>query len=242
MDSASIHGPATRLSWMSAQAITPVRPSPPMVARNMSEFSSELQITSPSFDRCRADLADVSTESSSTMMVLTVDVVGDGSADSDEASAGRDRKEPSFREKYVENVGEADAAFAAEHASRFVESEDAVKAAAVDQFSAGVETRVAIAAAEAIGEQGPGRGSFENVRYLVVPRRPVNVMVRSLRVTAPRENSLGGRRRCGLLAQSVRAAYDLSVQYFKAIGDYFATTSSCIMLAAITAADASATP
>jgi hypothetical protein len=29
----------------------------------------------------------------------------------------------------------------------------------------------------------------------------VDVMVRSLRVTAPRENSLGGRRRNGLFAQ-----------------------------------------
>ncbi len=150
----------------------------------------------------QTDLADVSAEGPSTVMVLTVDVVGDCAANGDEACAGRDRKEPSFREKYVDDVGEADAAFAAKHASRFVESEDAVKAPAVDQFSAGVETRVAIAASKAIGEQRSGRGSSENFRHLVVPRRLVDVTVRSLRITAPRESSLGGRRRYGLLAQS----------------------------------------
>ena len=129
----------------------------------------------PSFERCRPIWRDVSAEGPGTVMVLTVDVVGDGSADGDEARAGRDRKKPSFREKYVDDVGEADAAFAAQHASRFVESEDAVKAAAIDQFAAGVETRVAIAAAQTIGEQGAGRGSSENFRHLVVPRRLVDV-------------------------------------------------------------------
>ena len=201
-DSASIHGPATRLSWMSAQAITPVRPRPPMVARSMSEFIFGIADHQTVVRAMQADLADVSAESSSAVMVLTVDVVGDGSADGDEAGAGRDGKKPSFRKKYVDDVGEADAAFAAQHASRFVETEDAVQSAAVDQFAAGVETRVAVAAAEAVGKQGAGRGGSENFRHLVVPCRLVDVLVRGLRVTAPRENSLGGRRRCGLLAQS----------------------------------------
>jgi len=106
-----------------------------------------------------ADLANVSAESPSTMMILAVDVVGDGSADGDESRAGRDRKKPSFREEYVDDIGEADSAFATEHASRFVESKDAVKAAAIDQLAASVETRVAIACGRAIGEQGPGRSS-----------------------------------------------------------------------------------
>src|SRR5665811_924838 len=126
----------------------------------------------------QADLADVSAEGSSAVMVLTMNVVGDGSADSDKAGSGRDGKKPSFREEYVEDVREADAAFATEHASGFIETEDAVETAAVDQFAAGVETRVAVTAAEAIGEQGARRGSFENLRHLVVPRRFVDVMVR----------------------------------------------------------------
>jgi hypothetical protein len=100
----------------------------------------------------QSDLANVRAKGSAAVMVLTVHVVGDGSADSDEAGAGRDRKEPSFREKHVDDVGEADAAFAADHAGGFVETENAVKSATVNQFSSGVETRVAVTAAEAIGE------------------------------------------------------------------------------------------
>jgi hypothetical protein len=112
----------------------------------------------------QSDLADVSAEGSSAVMVLTVNVVGNGSADGDEAGAGRDGKEPSFTEEYADDVGKADAAFAADHASGFVETEDAVESATVNQLSSGVETRVAVAAAEAIGQQRAGRGISENVR------------------------------------------------------------------------------
>src|SRR4029077_12194868 len=121
---------------------------------------------------------DVSAKGSRTVMILPVDVVGNRSADGDEARAGRDWKEPSFRDEYVENIGKADTAFAAQHASRFVESENAVKAAAIDQLAARIETRDPITAAKAIGKQGTGRGSSENVRHLVVPCRFVDVTVR----------------------------------------------------------------
>src|SRR6267143_450749 len=118
----------------------------------------------------QADLANVSAEGSGTVMVLTMHVVGNGPAHGNEARARRDQQKPSFREKYVDDIGKADATFAAQHASGFVEPEDAVEAAAVDQFAAGVETRVPVAAAETIWEQGVGCGSSENVRHLVVPR------------------------------------------------------------------------
>ena len=51
------------------------------------------------------------------MMVLAVDVIGNRSANGNEAGARSDGKEPSLREKYVDDVGKADAAFTAEHAS-----------------------------------------------------------------------------------------------------------------------------
>jgi hypothetical protein len=97
-------------------------------------------------------------------MVLTVNVVGNSTADGDEASAGRNGKKPSSREEYVDDVGEAETAFAADHASGFVETEDAVDSATVNQLSSGVETRVAVTAAEAIGKQRAGRGISEDVR------------------------------------------------------------------------------
>ena len=144
------------------------------------------------------NLADVSSEGSRTVMVLAVDVVGNGSADGNEARAGRDGKEPSLRKEYVENIGEADAAFAAEYARRFVETENAVETATVDQFAAGVETRIAVTAAEAMGEQRAGRGGLENFRHLVVPRRLVDVTVRNLRDNVPTSELFSGRRGGGL--------------------------------------------
>ena len=101
----------------------------------------------------QADLVNVTAESSSAVMVLAVDVVGDGPANSNEASARRDGKKPSSRKKYIENVGQADTTFAANHARRFVETENAVEASAVDQFAAGVETRITVTTSETMGEQ-----------------------------------------------------------------------------------------
>ena len=43
------------------------------------------------------------------------------------------------------------------HASGFVETENAIETAAVDQFTASVEAGIAVAAAEAIGKQGTRR-------------------------------------------------------------------------------------
>src|ERR1035438_2570111 len=116
----------------------------------------------------QADLADVRAESPRTVVVLAVDVVSDSPADSDKASAGRDGKEPPFREEYIDDVGEAHAAFAAQHPRGFIETQEAVEAPAVDQFATGVETRIAVAASQAIGKQGARCGSLENVRHLVV--------------------------------------------------------------------------
>jgi len=65
----------------------------------------------------QGDLEDVSSKGSSAVMILAVDVIGDGSADRHNAGAGSDGKKPSFRKEYIEEVGEADAGFTAEQAS-----------------------------------------------------------------------------------------------------------------------------
>src|SRR5208282_3786800 len=93
------------------------------------------------------------------------------------------------------------ATFSAQQASRFVETEDPIEAAAVDQFAAGVETGVTITAAKTVGEQGARRRKFENFPYLVVPCRLMDVLVRALRVTPPGDNSLDGWRSRRLPAQ-----------------------------------------
>ncbi len=105
----------------------------------------------------QSKLAHVSSEGSGTVMVLAVYIIGDGSADGDESRARSDRKKPAFGQKYVNDVRESDAAFAAQHARRFIETENAIQAPAVDKCSAGIETGVAVAATKTVGKQGAGR-------------------------------------------------------------------------------------
>jgi hypothetical protein len=85
------------------------------------------------------------------VVVLAVDVVGNRSANGDKAGAGRDGKKPPSREKYLDDVGEVDSAFATQHARGLVEAENAVETAAVNQFTASVEARITITPAKAVG-------------------------------------------------------------------------------------------
>jgi hypothetical protein len=111
----------------------------------------------------QANLPDVRAEGSGAVMILAMHVVRDRSADRNKASSGSNGQEPSLRQKHVDDVGKADAAFAAHHARGFVKPEDAVEATAVDQIAAGVETRVAVAASQSIRKQRTGRGRAENL-------------------------------------------------------------------------------
>src|SRR5208282_40240 len=111
----------------------------------------------------QSDLPHVGTKGSRAVMVLTMNVIRNGPTNGDEPRAGCDRKKPSLREKYVDNIGKAYTALAAHYARRFVKGKDAVESATIDQFAAAVETRIAIAAAEAIRKQRAGRGGFENL-------------------------------------------------------------------------------
>src|SRR5271156_3336397 len=123
----------------------------------------------------QANLTDVRTESSGAVVILSMDVIGDRSADGDEASAGSDRKEPSFREKHIDDVGEADSAFAAQHAGGFIEGQQAVQSPAIEEFTPCVETGVAVTASQTVGKQAAGSGTLKNVGYLIAPCGPMDV-------------------------------------------------------------------
>ena len=77
-----------------------------MVARNISELSSELQMTRPSIRTMQAELRNVRAKRSGAVMVLSMDIVGDGAADGDELGAGSDWKKPAFGKKYLDDIGE----------------------------------------------------------------------------------------------------------------------------------------
>lgn len=112
-------------------------------------------------------------ESPRTMMVLTVDVICYGSADGHEACAGSDGKKPPFWKKYVENIGQADTAFATDHARRFVETENAVEALTLDEIAACVEARIPVTPSQTKRKQTARFGGVEDPGYLVIPGRLV---------------------------------------------------------------------
>src|ERR1700704_91703 len=94
------------------------------------------------------NLAYVSAESSSAMMILTMNIISDRSADGHKTGSWRDREEPTFGKEYIDNVGKTNPSFAANDAARFVEGENTIETLAVNQFTPVVETRIAVTAAE----------------------------------------------------------------------------------------------
>ena len=86
------------------------------------------------------------------MMVLAMDVIRDGASDGHKACARCNGDKPPFGEEHPKNIGETDAAFAADHPCRFVEAEDSVETMAVNQVAASIETRIAVTATEAKGK------------------------------------------------------------------------------------------
>ena len=83
------------------------------------------------------------------MMVLAVDVRRDRAAQRDGLRAGRDGWEPAARQPPSEDVGDAHARLAVEHAARGVEAEDAIEAVVHDHPAIRIQCGIAIAAAEA---------------------------------------------------------------------------------------------
>jgi hypothetical protein len=121
------------------------------------------------------------------MMIFAMDIIGDRPADGDEAGSGRNGEKPAPRKKYVDNIGETDSTFAAHHAAGLLKPENSIQPATIDQLAAVIQTGVAVTAAKAVGQERSGCGIRQNFRYLVVPRRPMNMAVSSLWVTSPRE-------------------------------------------------------
>jgi acetaldehyde dehydrogenase (acetylating) len=131
------------------------------------------------------NLAYVTAKGSGTMMVLSVDIVGDRSADGHEASARSNRKKPSPREEHIDDVGKTDAAFGSKEAARLVETKKSIEALAVNEASAGIQAGIPIAAAEPIRKQRIRCGGLKDLGHLIIPRRFVNSSMRSFGITSP---------------------------------------------------------
>ena len=111
------------------------------------------------------EAGNVAAEGSGDVVVLAVDVVGNGAADGDVFGAGSDGQKEAARDGEVENLGESDAGFAAENAGLRIEADQAVQPSG-DTGTAGgkqgavfEQADVAIAAASA-DWQKPRGGRF----------------------------------------------------------------------------------
>ena len=108
-----------------------MRPSPPIVAANSRLVLRGEQSSRVPSERSSSKCATWQPNVPATMMVLAVDVVGDGAADGDELRARRHRQEPAARNATREDVGQQHAGLALEHAARRVERDEAIEAARV---------------------------------------------------------------------------------------------------------------
>ena len=91
-------------------------------------------------------------ERAAVVVVLAVDVVGNGAADGGHLGARHDRQAPAARDHQALDVAQQDARLADQPAVALVESDQAVERGRAPQHAAGVEAFVAVAAARAVGD------------------------------------------------------------------------------------------
>ena len=135
-----------------AQVMRPVRPRPPMVAAYQSGFSVGEQRRRVPSERTSSK-RDVAAEGAGDVVVLAVDVVGDGAAEGDVFGSGRDGQEEAARDGEVEDLRERDAGLGGEKAGLGVEVDQAVHAGGEQQIAVLEQADVAIAAAQSDGQR-----------------------------------------------------------------------------------------
>ena len=132
----------------------PVSPIPPAVAQNRSGSDSGDTVTVP-VGVTRVELGHVLAEAAVDVMVLAVDVGGDGPAHRHVAGAGGDGHEPAERDQALHEGLEADAGADGDLSGDEVGAVDGVEPGGVEDHAPGVLGGVAVAASEAAGDEPP---------------------------------------------------------------------------------------
>ena len=146
----------TRRSCSSASTISPVRPSPPTVAANQAAPLAGAADDLLAIGALQVERQHMVAERAAPVVVLAVHIVGDGAAHRDQARAGQHRQPPAARQEEVLDVAQHHARLAGQPAGRLVEGDEAIEAGRTPQGAAGIEAGIAIAAAEPVGDAGPG--------------------------------------------------------------------------------------
>ena len=131
-----------------AQVIRPVRPIPPMVAAYQSGFSVREQSLAATIRPHQFEARNVAAEGAGDLVVLAVDIVGDGAAEGDVLGAGSDGKEEAARNSEVEDLRERNAGLGGQDAGLGVEIDQAVHAGGLEQRAVLQQADIAVAATE----------------------------------------------------------------------------------------------
>ena len=134
---------------------------------------------------------NVSAKGTCAVMVLAVYVVCDCPAHSDEAGSRRNGQKPPSGKKYVDKIAESDATLAADHTRGFVETQNPVEAATLDQVAACVEARIPVTSAPAKGKQAARLSGIKDLGNLVIPSWFVYLTMLGPWIAAPGKNLLG---------------------------------------------------
>ena len=149
---------ATRLSWITARTISPVRPMPPAVAQNSSGsdcLGHRAQLAAGQDDVGRPHVPG---EAAGHVVVLAVHVGRDRAADRHLPGARGHRHEPAGRQARHHELLQADAGLAGRQAGGRVQVEDPVQPGGGDHHAAVALRGVVVAAAEPAGDRAAAAG------------------------------------------------------------------------------------
>jgi hypothetical protein len=103
------------------------------------------------------ETGDVPPEGARAVMVLAVNVVGDGAADRYPAGTGHDREKPAARHDEIEDLRQGDPRLASEQAAGLVQCDEPIQPPNVQQYAPIVEATVAVAPPACVGEDWSGQ-------------------------------------------------------------------------------------
>ena len=165
-------------------------PMPPKVAQKTSACSvREQRRVSPSAVRSVFDRVG-----EAAVPELAVDVGGDRPADGDMPRPGYDHREPADGQEDAHQHLDAHARLAVERAARGVEAEDAIEAVVHDHPAVRIQCGIAIAAAEAAGDERRRRLRGQHLRDGRAALRPEHLTAGEREPTPATEDRRGHRR------------------------------------------------
>ena len=152
----------------------PVSPIPPIVAANSSGSVVGRDAARLAVGGQQVEPLHMVAEAAVAVVVLAVDVGGDGAADGGEGGARAGRRHEAARHERLQQVAEGNARLATSSPVGRLEGQQPVEPLGQQRVAAAVERRVAIGAAGAARDQAFGPGFFEGRGDLALALGPAH--------------------------------------------------------------------